>query len=169
MNTFGVRYQPGADAPPFTSEREQHSQTTVPQQAIRTLSLRVPQTTSVPGIAPLPLLNAAGGGGTDLDMLLMALLKAFAPSHRGAATGSGPPGQSMMGLAPLPTPPRSTPRLPRILPSGVPGGDDREAPLAELPPTGAGFAPTGSGSGMPSWLANKYESMNLSTPLQPLF
>jgi hypothetical protein len=42
------------------------------------LSLRVPQTQSVPGLAPLPLLNAGGGsGGSDLDMLLTALLKAF--------------------------------------------------------------------------------------------
>ena len=97
---MGFRYQPGAtDTPLKPGQGHGGGLTTAPQQAIRTLSLRVPQTTSVPGVAPLPLLNARGGGGSDLDMLLTALLKAF-----GGQGSQRPSGGS-------PTPPRVRPPI----------------------------------------------------------
>lgn len=104
---IGYSFQPGSQDTPL-EQRGQNGQGVAPQHAIRTLSLRIPQTTSVPGIAPLPLLNARGGGGSDLDMLLMALLKAF------SGTGGGQPGTQSFQVPGLQsggggTPPRVTP------------------------------------------------------------
>jgi len=130
--------------------------TTVPQQAIRTLSLRVPQTTSVPGVAPLPLLNATGGGGTDLDMLLQALLKAFGPN----ALTTGGPGRSS-ATPPRIRPPFNDPNAPiniERLASQIPEG--RMAELARRTGGNTGFTggrgpmgpmePIGGQSGLPN-------------------
>lgn len=88
---IGFSFQPGRQDTPLQRGTDGPG-STVPQQAIRTLSLRVPQTQSVPGLAPLPLLNASGGGGGDLDMLLNALLKAFGPGAMRGASGLSPGG-----------------------------------------------------------------------------
>jgi hypothetical protein len=121
---FGTRYQPGADDTRFAHGQDNTRETTVPQQAIRTLSLRVPQTTSTPSVAPLPLLNARGGGGTDLDMLLMALLRAFAPQGVGAGRQAVPritPGFTDPTVSARPTPlPRPQPPQDFPLPEGPP-------------------------------------------------
>lgn len=119
-NDFGFRYQPGAQDTSLQKQGAGGPQTTVPQEAIRTLSLRVPQTTSTPGLAPLPLLNAKGGGGSDLDMLLQALLSAFSQGGGGGLSRGGSaapriipgtddpngnPGQGDLGQIQLPPPP----------------------------------------------------------------
>ncbi len=136
---IGYSFQPGAQDTQL-QQRGQEGQGSAPQQAIRTLSLRVPQTNSVPGIAPLSLLNAKGGGGTDLDMLLTALLKAFGggsmPGAGGYMPGGGTPapprvkptdptdpmGRSMPeqnGPPQIPQdfPPRGEPKMPTPIPS----------------------------------------------------
>jgi hypothetical protein len=94
---IGYRYQPGANEALLQRGGNGGSPTTAPQTAIRTLSLRVPQTQSVPGLSPLPLLNATGGGGSDLDMLLAALLKAFGG---GGGMGQGPSRPNAQGAPP---------------------------------------------------------------------
>lgn len=129
---IGFSFQPGAQDGQLQRPKGFDGQGSTPQQAIRTLSLRVPQTQSVPGMAPLPLLNAQGGGGTDLDMLLMALLQAFGPTG-GRAVG-GP----------------QTPRVRPIVPRGQ-SPDlrvdtptfDREEFLRRVP--GGGIGNTGRG------------------------
>ena len=118
MPEIGFRFQPGADSRMQPRNGEAQG-TTVPQESIRTLSLRVPQTQSVPGIAPLPLLNATGGGGSDLDMLLRALLRAFGPSALQGDMSRGPGGGRIAA--------------PRVTPGYVP--DPNEPPMEfPLPP-----------------------------------
>lgn len=117
---IGFSFQPGSQDTPLQPRNGQGGQGTAPQQAIRTLSLRVPQTQSVPGIAPLPLLNAQGGGGSDLSMLLMALMKAFG----GGGGGMGVPGMS--------TPPRIRPVDPND-PMGRTGPEPAPGPRPSIP------------------------------------
>jgi len=119
---IGYSYQPGGDTDTPLQPRGQGGQGIAPQQAIRTLSLRVPQTQSVPGLSPLPLLNASGGGGTDLDMLLTALLRAF---------GQGGGGQQFSGRS------QGRNATPRVIPGGdgpaPPPGDIGPAPRPRVP------------------------------------
>lgn len=155
---IGYSYQPGRqDTPLQRGETSGGRNTTAPQQAIRTLSLRVPQTQSVPGIAPLPLLNAAGGGGSDLDMLLNALLKAFGPGAMPGAAGLAAP-SSVAGGPPRVRPGFEDPQAggpPQNLADLIPGG--RTADLARLSGGNTGFGNTGRGP------------MPTAADLQPLF
>jgi hypothetical protein len=147
-----------------------------PQEAIRTLSLRVPQTQSVPGIAPLPLLNASGGGGTDLDMLLAALMKAFGQGGRGpqSMAAGGGPGPMAAPQGGSMAPPRITPREDgeletRTAPPGTPPGGSREElfPVISPPDPGFTFGAAGQGgSDFRARLADKYANANT---VQPLF
>jgi len=112
---IGTRYQPFADTQ-MQAGGGGRGQGVAPQEAIRTLSLRVPQTQSVPGIAPLPLLNASGGGGTDLDMLLEALMRAFSQGGRGRPLGGGAGFQAGPTSGGAPSP-RIVPGLDDVSPS----------------------------------------------------
>lgn len=90
---LGVSYQPGTDVQfdQGTGGNVRGVRGVSPQEAVRLLSLRIPQnrTAGASGLAPLPLLNAAGGGGSDLDTLLKALLQAFGQGGRGTGSGMG--------------------------------------------------------------------------------
>lgn len=66
-----------------------------PQEAVRILSLRVPERPSASALAPLPLLTGAGGraaGAQGLDALIQGLLQAFPqlPNPGGSGNGRGP-------------------------------------------------------------------------------
>lgn len=66
-----------------------------PQEAVRILSLRVPERASPTGLAPLPLLQSRGGlgaGAQGLDALLQGLMQAFPqlPQSGGSGLGRGP-------------------------------------------------------------------------------
>jgi hypothetical protein len=126
MPEIGTRYQPFADTQLQPGAGGGRSHGVAPQEAIRTLSLRVPQTQSVPGISPLPLLNAGGGGGTDLDMLLAALMKAFSQGGGGARQLGGGPGSGGFQAGPMGGP-AAPPRI-------TPGGDGTTWPTPPEPP-----------------------------------
>ena len=166
MPIGGFSYQPGAQDNQLQPRAGggQNGQTTVPQQAIRTLSLRVPQAQNVPGLAPLPLMNARGGGGSDLDMLLTALLRAFGggalqPNLQRGGSAQAPriiPGveeQSGPPVVPLPPPniprdtsprgtpplePLPTPKIPRDFP---PRGPREPYPSGSFPAPDTGPIP----------------------------
>lgn len=80
-----------------------------PQQAVKILSLRVPERASQGSIAPLPLLTSKGGaqaGAQGLDTMVAALMRAFS---RQQPLGAGPQAigtgqQPMMGAGPQPLP-----------------------------------------------------------------
>lgn len=153
---IGYSFQPGGGGDTPLDRNQQGAQTTVPQQAIRTLSLRVPQTQNPRAVAPLPLLNATGGGGTDLDMLLNALLRAFGPQMAGGFSG-GPQGGGH-------------PPAPRIRPiddvSGNGGWPTPDTPPPDpAPPIGIpqDYPPMGPYDSTPDVMAG------LSKSLRPLF
>lgn len=133
---IGYSYQPGSQDQRLQQTAGGGSPTTAPQQAIRTMSLRVPQTQSVPGLAPLRLLNAQGGGGNDLDFLLKALMAAF-----GQQVGPAPGRGSFGGGPPRVRPGIADPNEQRgpLVPM------DREAILREKSNGRGGFGDTGRG------------------------
>lgn len=113
---FGVSFNPGASDGKQPQQQGGPSQTPI-QDAIKTLSLRIPQFRG-PGIAPQPLLNATGGSGMmgqgsmpgGLQQILAQLF-----GNQGQQQGQG--GQPM-GQGSMPPPPNI---IPGAGPS-VPGG-----------------------------------------------
>ena len=120
---MGVSYQPGADIPFDQGTGGSRVRGVAPQEAVRLLNLRIPQsrTAGAGGLAPLPLLNAAGGGGSDLDMLLKALMAAFGGGGGGRGGAQATPrvvpgindpsggGAVLQGPGPYPQIPPDTP------------------------------------------------------------
>jgi len=159
---IGTSYQPGADVrfgPQVGPGGGPGQQNIAPQEAIRLLSLRTPQsrTAGAGGVAAKGLLNAPGGGGTDLDYLLRALMAAFGAQSRagmvppGMAGGPGAPRVSPVGgatsgtvaggMTDIPIPPGQMPW------GGVPpAGRDLPSPSN---PTDLGPGPVGGWGGNP--------------------
>jgi hypothetical protein len=107
---MGFSYQPGqTDQMPGQHGTGQRGMT--PQEAVKILSLRVPRNAQGSPV-PLPLLTAAGGGGSDLDQLLRSLTNLM--------RGGGPGGMSQMGQAR----PLQAPGVPRWRISQEVPGDD---------------------------------------------
>ena len=130
MPIGGTSYQPGAmpGAGP-----QQPSAPSSPQEAVRILNLRLPQS---PQNAPIPgqLLGAQGAGGDSLAGLLRALMAAFgggqAPASGREMVGAGGPGidTGQIGARPMP-------QAPRIRPGDTSGREE----LPPQPPAGPLF------------------------------
>lgn len=111
-----------------------------PQQAVRVLSLRVPERAQANAPINPTLLNASGGAGVPggLNQLLQSLMSLFAPSPQGPSGRVGvPPYQPPSEEPPMPfQPPPTTPPPPKVRPGGGgPGG----APGGMEEPPGGGF------------------------------
>jgi len=134
-----------------------------PQEAVKILSLRVPERPSASAIAPLPLLQSQGGmapGAGGLDSMIAALMQAFPQLGRGPAPqtptfgGPGTPSQrpgareskpaGRVEVPPMqppaaPPPPRVTPgegaapAPPPLFDTGGPTGDGGRTDLVPLP------------------------------------
>jgi hypothetical protein len=123
------------------------------QEAIRTLSLRIPKVTGGKGLAPAPLLNSMGSqgmgmpGGMGLEQLLAMLFGQRQPAQPGGpmSPGGAPlsPATSSFGAGQTSQPPQTMPRpsqpLPYIRP-GMEAGVESQA----LP---------GPSASEPSWLS----------------
>jgi hypothetical protein len=144
---LGYRYQPGQtplkELPLVGGTPGKPS----PQEAVRVLSLRIPKREAPGAIAPLPLLQAQGGGqGSGLEMLLQALMASFGkrqpmqgqqqayPSMEElGADRAGPPGGSVRFPAPRiiagpPVGPAQPPQGPSYQPPELP-----DLPLNMMP------------------------------------
>jgi len=92
---LGLTFSPTATTDPTKAQRDPNAPV---QEAIRTLSLRIPKVLGARGMAPAPLLNGPGAAGVmnpqgmDLERLLRMLF--------GQMTGQTP-AQSAPGTAPL--------------------------------------------------------------------
>lgn len=131
---MGFSYQPAAGGSMGAPDRNAAN----PQTAVRLLNLRVPRVVGPNAPIPGQLLNATGGGPTDLNMLLKALMASFGggkqivgPGGPGIDTGlgTGPMRGPQMGA--IAQPPASAPAPPRFVPgtgNGQPTVDTGTAP-----------------------------------------
>lgn len=84
-----------------------------PQEAVKILSLRIPDQPSATSIAPLPLLQSPGGtslGGPGLDRMMQGLMAAFPP------TLPTIPGGGRLGRGDVPKLPTFQPPIPEANP-----------------------------------------------------
>jgi hypothetical protein len=127
MPEIGYSFAPGATSRPNQAGGGSGNGYGIsPQEAVRILSLRVPDRPSPTAIAPLPLLQSPGGaaaGASGLQSMIAALMQAFRPTP------------------PIPRTPGDRVELPfggpsdRMTPS-IPGGPGTEVPLQQAgPPT----------------------------------
>ena len=135
MAGFGINFVPGQEDQQRQPGGEPGPQVSPLQQAIRTLSLRLPRVGGAQALAPGALLNAPGGaglagmGGMTLEQLLMQLFGGGPAAAGGNAGAAGPQG----GIGGPPTPriiPGTTPGIPPPQPPFI----DRTTPIPEGPP-----------------------------------
>lgn len=133
---FGLSFMPGAEG-----KDPNNPQPTPVQQAIQTLSLRIPRVVGAGSIAPGQLLNGAGGFGNGSNPNAAAILeeirrRLFGGNQSGAP--SQPPHGQFGPAVPHPPPPGAPPSggldTPRIIP-GDPPNSPREAGPADAPYT----------------------------------
>jgi hypothetical protein len=124
----GYTFQPGGSQDTRMQSRDGVGASPIsPQEAVKILSLRIPERAQG-GIAPLPLLTSPGLTGTtdagDLGGLLTALIAAFGKKPRpgGAAVDNG-----------LGTSPRGSNWQPPISESGRPPSRDQVTDLSGFP------------------------------------
>lgn len=137
-NGMGFSYQPAAGGSMGAPDRNAAN----PQTAVRLLNLRVPRVVGPNAPIPGQLLNATGGGPSDLNMLLRALMASFGgggkqivgPGGPAADVGlntAGPVRPPQMGsMAPSPNGP------PRVRPAVVPydgRGEGDYTPVGDWP------------------------------------
>jgi hypothetical protein len=124
-----------------------------PQQAVKMLSLRIPERPSPTGLAPMPLLQSPGGAGMQgLDSLIAALLQAFGGAGMDLGTGSR---QTPGGFGP------GRPTGGMLQPSGMfPAGQEPDLPplRAPGPPRISPGSQTGEGPFQPIDLPNGFQS-----------
>lgn len=144
-NVMGFSYQPsaGTGSPDRTA--------TNPQTAVRLLNLRVPRVVGPNAPIPGQLLNAPGGGPSDLNTLLKALMASF-----GGGTGRTPQKQIVGPGAPAfdnginLTGPVRPPQIGRIAqpseaPRFRPADYERGSGIPQEPSPNTDFGPIGSG------------------------
>lgn len=115
---FGLSFNPVGEDPQQQGQAPQGSQTPI-QDAIKTLSLRIPNFRTQGSLAPLPLLQSQGSlgmqpGGSPLEQMLMRLFGAQGPMSpqqmpSGTSGGIPPPVIRPGGGSPIQPPPGSTP------------------------------------------------------------
>lgn len=107
-----------------------------PQEAVRILSLRVPERPSPTAIAPLPLLQSKGSaaaGAQGLDSLVAALMQGFRPPMQSNAPFL--PNQTpTFGIPPQPDRPRQTPMPVPGTPSLPYPQPNDDVPVFTIPP-----------------------------------
>lgn len=171
---FGMSFSPAQSGP----GQPQNGQRPSPvQQAIQTLSLRIPKNAGASAFTPQTLLDSPGGAGLGGDANSAAILEAikrmlFGGQMGGSRVGTGPqlPRDAGMGggTMPGPVPGGFDPGA-----SGMPGGPSSLIPHfspiegAPGPATGGGFGPpeaSGGGSGGPG---GPYSDVFAGAPAPP--
>lgn len=136
---IGYRFQIGANGN-REDENGGQGRGISPQEAVKILSLRVPERPSPTAVVPLELLNSPGGaaaGAQGLDSMIAALIQAFRPPFVGGgasgSAGGGAPAAPV--LPPLPGLPPMTPGAPGPV-APLPIGDAPSAPgqAPRIPP-----------------------------------
>jgi hypothetical protein len=93
-NGIGYSFQPGGQDIQTDATGSASGRGLSPQEAVKILSLRIPERPSPTAIAPMPLLTSQGGAGVPgLDSLVAALMQSF------QGTGADAPGESGSGGA----------------------------------------------------------------------
>lgn len=90
VDSIGFSFQPGTQAQRPGQSGGGRAGGMTPQQAVRILSLRVPERPSPTAIAPLPLLQSQGSrapGAQGLDSMIAALMQSF--GRGGGQQGAG--------------------------------------------------------------------------------
>lgn len=137
---LGISFMPGAQG-----DQGNNPQQTPVQQAIQTLSLRIPRVVGAGSLAPGQLLNAPGGAGLGGNPNSAALLEQIRRMLFGGGSVPGP-GQFHPALPHLPGEPGGTPRVipgePPNAPREVAGPPTPEVPApVPAPPPVAGPDP----------------------------
>lgn len=145
-NDIGFSYAPGSNSRLDMQQGQQGARGISPQQAVKILSLRVPERPSPTAIAPMALLQSQGGmapGAGGLQSMIAALIQAFKPQmdsgNGGFSGGTFQPGDVSSERPPVP----GFPRAPRVIPSEAgETAPDRgridEPPPAPAPPAFGG-------------------------------
>ncbi len=134
-NGIGFSYQPGQ-----TGQAGAQSRTGArgPQEAVRLLNLRVPRVVGANAPIPGPLLNATGGGPTDLNVLLKALMASFGGGGK-QIVGDGPQATDMgMGQGPIRAPQMGQIGPPRLTPGDTPADGGGRPDITATGPGGFG-------------------------------
>lgn len=113
---FGMSFNPAHDGGKQPQQQGGPSQTPI-QDAIKTLSLRIPQFRG-PGLAPQPLLNAQGGGGVMGQGSMPGGLQQILAQLFGNQGQQGQGQPSPMGQGSMPPPPNIIPGKGPSVPSG---------------------------------------------------
>lgn len=144
---IGYSWQVGADNPEGGPNGQGGSggRGISPQQAVKILSLRIPERPSPRGIAPQPLLTSKGSaaaGAQGLDLVVAALMQMFkpqtasgAPQVPGAPVSRvpGPDGRPRPDVTPVP-PTLDQPLPPVMQPPGLPAPGLQQPPSTIPPP-----------------------------------
>lgn len=117
--------------------REKH------QQSIEVLSMRVPRVVGGGAMAPAPLLQGMGGGGSPFGQ--SAVAQAFAqmaglPPQQGRGQSPNARPMAPRPMAPQAMPPRMAPQTPRIIP-GITSQAEQQAPPMDMGPNAPGWTP----------------------------
>lgn len=131
MDTFGLSFMPGEQG----ANDPNGQQATPVQQAIQTLSLRIPRTVGAASPVPYELLTAPGGSALGGNPNSAAILEQIKRMLFGGGANFGTPGSLTSPGSPIPRAP--------LPPVGVPGGPipGGGVPMPPPPPPGGGPRP----------------------------
>lgn len=156
-----------------------------PQQAVKLLSLRIPERPAASAIAPQALLQSQGAAGMPMNAMIQQLMRAFMPGLQAGAAAGGPPSPRVIpglnsGEGPyqpdLSVNTQAQPSAPSLVPPNL---DELLARYREMVPTG-GFTgglfgpgtspqPTASAPSAPPSAAAYLQSKMSPDMLEPLF
>lgn len=124
---YGFRFQPGlVNGNNGNGDGSRRPSGSGPQSPVEIRSLRIPDQPSPTSVAPLPLLQSAGGavpGAQGLDSMVAALVNAFKPQTAAPASLQAPSG---LGRGPMPQAPSFTPSQPSRPQESLAAREERE-------------------------------------------